>query len=197
MEGDAEDGDATGENAAEGGKQEGGDAAAAGSEDGGALARSGTESLQQTDSSSSGKPLPPNLLPDNPLEDDNAVERWLQRVRLLQQNDGETDGDAPSSLGESERMEVEGEGAEARRAGGEDPTEKQALQRGQLCQRDDAAGGQEALAEASEAAASKRTSNAKLADAENRWGSLKQLRLREGCTRGKRPNTTAVQTGGV
>ncbi|KAL8429966.1 hypothetical protein ACSSS7_006238 [Eimeria intestinalis] len=175
VDGDAEGDGARGEHAASIEEQQNGtgDATAAARADGGSLARDGADSSQHSQVPSNSKQLLPNMLRENPLSDDSAVERWLQRVRLLQQGEGEPDANARGGT-EAEhpgQMDVEGQGTEA---GGEctdevGVLEKQPsnLQRGQLCQKDDAAGSQEAFAETSEAAAAKATPNAKLADAKD------------------------------
>lgn len=165
LEGEGASGHATGEDAAETVEQQHGDeAAAAANPDGGSLGRSGTEAQQPMDASSRSQQLPPNLLPDNPLEDDQTVERWLQRVRLLQQNDKEMEVEAAAAAAENMQGE-EGHGAEGGGDSREETGEPSALQRGQTCQRDDASGYQEAMAEASEAAAMRPNTKAKLAEA--------------------------------
>ncbi|KAL8274975.1 hypothetical protein Esti_001031 [Eimeria stiedai] len=172
FEGDADGNDATGEHAASSdGQQNGtGNTAAAVTADGGSLARDGADSSQHSQAPSNSKQLPPNMLPENPLEDDSAVERWLQRVHLLQQGEGQPDENAGGGTDaeQPEQMDVEGQGTEAggdcRDEGGAPKEQSSSLQRGQLCQKDEAAGSQEVFAETSEAAATKPTPNAKLAD---------------------------------
>lgn len=163
---DGADDDAGGADAADGGERDAGDAPAAATTEGGALAGSDTRSMHQPDRSSTGKQLPPDLLPDNPLEDDSAVERWLQRVRLLQQNDAETEGDSQEA-GDPEGMDANGEGADG--GSGEDKAKQQGMANAQMCRGDDPDETTlEAFAEAAESAASKPTPNARLADAGDR-----------------------------
>ncbi|KAL8426006.1 hypothetical protein Efla_001924 [Eimeria flavescens] len=181
FEGEAEGDDASGQAAAESGEQQHsrGDAAAANAANGGSFTLDGADCPQDSESFSSGGRVPPSLLPDNPLTSDAAVERWLQRVRLLQQTEGQAEEEAGDLLyaDQPDPMDVDGEAAEEASgnyadegAAAEDQTS--GMQRGQLCQKDDAAGTQEAFAEASEAAAAKPTPNAKLADATDKRSSV-------------------------
>ncbi|KAL8453352.1 hypothetical protein Emag_001907 [Eimeria magna] len=173
FEGDDDNNEATGEHAALSDEQQNGTgaAAAAATAGGDSLAQNDANSSQHSQAPSSSKQLPPNMLPENPLEDDSAVERWLQRVRLLHQGEEQPDENAGggTDVEHPEQMDVEGGGGEASgecRDEGVAPEEQSKnLQRGQLCQKDDAAGSQEAFAETSDAAATKPTPNAKLADA--------------------------------
>ncbi|OEH74322.1 Midasin, related protein [Cyclospora cayetanensis] len=168
MEGDADKDANSGEAFAEEGEQHGANTAAATTrEKGRSLSRSALGKRQESASSPSGDQGPsPSLLPDNPLgdDDDGAVERWLQRVRLLQPQDAEAEeADALSCHPEAEGA------APPDLTNGEESEDAHALQSGQLCQRDDAGGNQEAFAEASDDAAPlKPNKMAKLADAEAR-----------------------------
>ena len=159
IEGDGEDGGDIGDDGADGWEEDGGDsaaaaAAAAAAKDGSSLSRnSGSGGSQEGDSR---RHPPRSSLPANPLEDTEAVERWLQQVQLLQQQQQDQDSDAAAASVEPNKGEED-----AAPDGGEETPQ---LQRGQLCQQDEARGTHEAFAEAEENSASQSTNNAKLAE---------------------------------
>lgn len=133
------------------------DAAAAGAA-GGSLSRSSAaDGLQRQEKSQAAREQP-SMMPNNPLNDDSAVERWLQQVHLLQQQEheqqGEEEGEAPVSL--------EGDAAEEKAQIEND------LRRGQLCAQDNAAGTHEAFAETTETQANQQPPEAKLAETDSK-----------------------------
>lgn len=161
VEADGEDGGDINDEGADGCMEEGGDGAAdaatAATNDDGSLSRSsGTAGPQQGHSRSSPSPF---SLPNNPLEDDGAVERWLQQVQLLRPQREEIDGNEDGAAAAS----PESSKGEDGHAGREDASQ---LQRGQLCQQDEASGTHEAFAEAEESSALQSANSAKLAEAD-------------------------------
>lgn len=157
MEEDEDNGFEVGNNAADNWDQGGAaDAAAAGAAGGSLNRSSAADGLQRQEKSQAAREQP-SMMPNNPLNDDNAVERWLQQVHLLQQQEHEQqgeEGEAPVSF--------EGAAAEEKAQLEND------LQRGQLCAQDNSTGTHEAFAETTETQANQQPPQAKLAESDSK-----------------------------